>query len=92
MRQPPSAGYFRSVLPYNRSGHGPRPLGVFQSLMLENKPQPRLALWRTCTHSRSACPCATLCVGGPLGALRGLRVCPKAPVGQCGVESELLSA
>jgi len=44
MRQAPSAGYFRSGLPYNRSGHGPRPLVVFQGLMLENKPQSRLAL------------------------------------------------
>ncbi len=40
MSQPKSAGYFRSGLPYNRSGHGPRPLVVFQGLMFENKPQP----------------------------------------------------
>jgi pimeloyl-ACP methyl ester carboxylesterase len=30
-------------MPYNRLGHGPRPLIVFQGLLLENKPQPRLA-------------------------------------------------
>lgn len=44
MSQPQSAGYFRSGLPYNRSGCGPRPLVVFQGLMLENKPMPRIAL------------------------------------------------
>jgi pimeloyl-ACP methyl ester carboxylesterase len=37
-----TAGYFRSGLPYNRSGHGSRPLIVFQGLMFENKPQPGL--------------------------------------------------
>ena len=37
-----SAGYFQSGLPYNRSGHGPRPLVVFQGLTFENKPQGRL--------------------------------------------------
>ena len=43
--KPPSAGYFRSGLPYNRLGHGPRPLVVFQGLVpIENKPQPRMAL------------------------------------------------
>ena len=36
------AGYFRSGLPYNRSGHGTRPLIVFQGLLPENKPQPKL--------------------------------------------------
>ena len=35
-----NAGYFRSGMPYNRLGHGPRPLVVFQGLMFENKPQP----------------------------------------------------
>lgn len=40
MSRSKSAGYFRSGLPYNRMGHGPRPLIVFQGLMLENKPQP----------------------------------------------------
>lgn len=35
----PKSGYFRSGLPYNRLGHGPRPLVVFQGLMFENKPQ-----------------------------------------------------
>jgi hypothetical protein len=44
MSQPQFAGYFRSGLPYNRSGRGPRPLVVFQGLMLENKPMPRMAL------------------------------------------------
>ena len=37
-----TAGYFRGGLPYNRSGHGPRPLVVFQGLLFENKPQPAL--------------------------------------------------
>ncbi|NLX11299.1 MAG: alpha/beta hydrolase [Chloroflexi bacterium] len=36
-----SAGYFRCGLPYNRVGHGPRPLVVFQGLMFENKPLSR---------------------------------------------------
>jgi pimeloyl-ACP methyl ester carboxylesterase len=35
----PSAGYFHCGLPYNRLGHGPRPLVVFQGLLFENKPQ-----------------------------------------------------
>jgi len=35
MRQA-KAGYFRSGLPYNRFGHGPRPLVIFQGLMFEN--------------------------------------------------------
>lgn len=39
---PPAAGYFRGGLPYNRLGHGPRPLVVFQGLLFENKPQPQL--------------------------------------------------
>jgi hypothetical protein len=33
-----SAGYFRSGLPYNPFGHGPRPLVIFQGLVFENKP------------------------------------------------------
>lgn len=33
-----TAGYFRSGLPYNRLGHGPRILVVFQGLLFENKP------------------------------------------------------
>jgi pimeloyl-ACP methyl ester carboxylesterase len=37
-----TAGYFRGGLPYNRSGHGPHPLVVFQGLLFENKPQPGL--------------------------------------------------
>jgi pimeloyl-ACP methyl ester carboxylesterase len=40
-----SAGYFRSGLPYNRLGHGPRPLVVFQGLMFENKPQSGPMTW-----------------------------------------------
>lgn len=43
MSKPKSAGYFRNGMPYNRLGHGPRPLIVFQGLMFENKPQPRMA-------------------------------------------------
>jgi pimeloyl-ACP methyl ester carboxylesterase len=39
----PAAGHFRSGLPYNRLGHGPRPLVVVQGLTFENKPQPGLA-------------------------------------------------
>jgi pimeloyl-ACP methyl ester carboxylesterase len=35
----PSAGYFPCGLPYNRLGHGPRPLVVFQGLQFEKKPQ-----------------------------------------------------
>jgi pimeloyl-ACP methyl ester carboxylesterase len=34
-----SSGYFRSGLPYNRAGHGSKPLVIFQGLMFENKPQ-----------------------------------------------------
>jgi pimeloyl-ACP methyl ester carboxylesterase len=41
----PAAGYFRSGLPYNRLGRGPRPLVVVQGLVFENKPQPGLATW-----------------------------------------------
>jgi len=37
-KSPPS-GYFRNGLPYNRAGHGPKPLVIFQGLMFENKPQ-----------------------------------------------------
>jgi pimeloyl-ACP methyl ester carboxylesterase len=33
------SGYFRNGLPYNRAGHGPKPLVIFQGLMFENKPQ-----------------------------------------------------
>jgi pimeloyl-ACP methyl ester carboxylesterase len=35
----PKSGYFRSGLPYNRLGEGPRPLVIFQGLLFENKPQ-----------------------------------------------------
>ena len=41
----PAAGFFRSGLPYNRLGRGPRPLVVVQGLTFEHKPQPRLATW-----------------------------------------------
>ena len=41
----PAAGHFRSGLPYNRLGHGPRPLVVVQGLTFENKPQPGMATW-----------------------------------------------
>ena len=37
----PSTGYFRSGLPYSRSGSGPRPLVIFEGLGFENKPMPR---------------------------------------------------
>jgi pimeloyl-ACP methyl ester carboxylesterase len=33
------SGYFRNGLPYKRSGHGPRPLIIFQGLTFEHKPQ-----------------------------------------------------
>jgi pimeloyl-ACP methyl ester carboxylesterase len=33
-----SSGYFHNGLPFNRFGHGPRNLVVFQGLMFENKP------------------------------------------------------
>jgi pimeloyl-ACP methyl ester carboxylesterase len=39
-----AAGYFRSNLPYNRFGHGPRNLVVFQGLLFENKPLAGLML------------------------------------------------
>jgi len=35
-----AAGYFDNGLPYNRYGHGPRTLVVFQGLLFENKPMP----------------------------------------------------
>ena len=38
-----AAGYFRSGLPYYRSGRGPRPLVIFQGLWLENKPPSPMA-------------------------------------------------
>ena len=37
----PAAGYFRSGLPYNRLGRGPRTLVIFEGLWFENKPFPR---------------------------------------------------
>jgi len=39
-----SAGYFCNGMPYNRAGKGARPLIIFQGLMFENKPQPRLMM------------------------------------------------
>jgi pimeloyl-ACP methyl ester carboxylesterase len=39
-----SVGIFRSGLPYNRFGRGPRPLVIIQGLTFENKPLPWLAL------------------------------------------------
>ena len=42
-RSQPAAGTFRSGLPYNRLGRGPRPLVVVQGLTIENKPQSALA-------------------------------------------------
>ena len=42
-RRAPASGYLRSGLPFNRHGHGPRPLVVVQGLLFENKPQPRFA-------------------------------------------------
>jgi hypothetical protein len=32
------AGYFHNGVPYNRFGHGSRPLVVFQGLLFENRP------------------------------------------------------
>lgn len=41
-RSPAAAGVFRSGLPYNRLGRGPRIVVVFQGLMFENRPLSRL--------------------------------------------------
>ena len=40
-----TTGYFRNGLPYNRLGHGPRILVVFQGLLYENKPLTGLLAW-----------------------------------------------
>ena len=40
-----TAGYFRNGLSYNRLGHGPRILVVFQGLLFENKPLTGLMAW-----------------------------------------------
>jgi pimeloyl-ACP methyl ester carboxylesterase len=40
MTKTETAGYLQSGLPYNRFGHGSRPLVIFQGLFFENKPQP----------------------------------------------------
>ncbi|HTP11867.1 MAG TPA: alpha/beta hydrolase [Anaerolineae bacterium] len=42
MSQPKFAGYFHNGIPYNRVGHGPRNLVIFQGLLFVNKPQPPL--------------------------------------------------
>lgn len=42
LRNVATAGYFHNGLPYNRLGHGPRTLVVFQGLLFENKPQSEL--------------------------------------------------
>lgn len=39
MTKTETSGYLQSGLPYNRFGHGPRPLVIFQGLFFENKPQ-----------------------------------------------------
>lgn len=38
------AGFLRTGQPYNKVGHGPRPLVVFQGLMFENKPMDRFSV------------------------------------------------
>ncbi len=40
----PSMGYFKSGLPFNRFGNGPRPLIIFAGLSVENKPLAGLRL------------------------------------------------
>jgi pimeloyl-ACP methyl ester carboxylesterase len=45
MSQTPTTGYFRSGLPYNRVGSGPRTLVIFQGLVFENKPLPASMTW-----------------------------------------------
>ena len=40
-----TSGYFHNGLPYNRLGHGPRILVVFQGLLFENKPLTGLSAW-----------------------------------------------
>ena len=45
MSQLKSAGYFRSGLPYNRVGRGPRVLVIVQGLLFENKPLPARMTW-----------------------------------------------
>ena len=37
----PETGYFRSGLPYSRSGSGPLTIVIFEGLGFENKPMPR---------------------------------------------------
>ena len=39
------AGYFHNGLPYNRMGHGSRPLVVFQGTVFENKPLSPMMNW-----------------------------------------------
>jgi pimeloyl-ACP methyl ester carboxylesterase len=45
MTKTQTAGYFRSGLPYNRFGDGPRILVVFQGLAFENKPHRGVGAW-----------------------------------------------
>jgi pimeloyl-ACP methyl ester carboxylesterase len=40
-----SSGTSRNGLPYNRMGHGPRPLVILQGLLFENKPLPEALAW-----------------------------------------------
>lgn len=51
----PAADHFRSGLPYNGLGRGPRPLVVVQGLTFENKPQSGLAtsMYRGMGHPAS---------------------------------------
>jgi len=41
--RPAKAGYLHNGMPFNRLGHGPRPMVVIQGLTFENKPQSLLA-------------------------------------------------
>jgi hypothetical protein len=49
-----SSGYFHNDLPYNRVGHGSKPLVIFQGLMFENKPQSVLDLVSRVESQRTA--------------------------------------
>ncbi len=39
------SGYFRNGVPYNRVGHGPRTLVIFQGLFFDNRPLPSYLNW-----------------------------------------------
>ncbi len=41
----PPSGYFRNGVPYNRVGHGPRMLVIFQGLFFDNRPLPTYMNW-----------------------------------------------